>query len=134
MAKEEIFHIQSERGDSLQPIPLRVIWPHAHQAWRNHGQSLLQLDQCGGLTPREALYVLYGNQSDERLERMDFVECHRELRNVVRQRYYDQIAEEERKQIYHPCTHPERPVDVSNGVRKCGKCGGRVAIPKDSIV
>ena len=43
---------------NLEPVPWRIIAPHAQQAWRNHGQTLERLRERAGLSPCEALAIL----------------------------------------------------------------------------
>ena len=131
--KETVFKIRSERGDQLQPIPLSVILPHADHAYRIHEQTLFQLDQRGGLTPKEVLHVLkrerwYDSDESHRIIHMTFDEAHREMVLLVRQRYGQLLEEKERHEIHKACTHPERPADIRYGIRKCGRCGGNVAM------
>lgn len=131
--KEKIFKIMAERnGIQLKPIPLRVILPHELQARRNHGgQSLIKLDERGGLSPKEALHVLkdidwYDNDESKRIMLLTCDEADRELRVLVRERYLRLRAEEEGRQFHVACSHPERPKDASRGVVRCQKCRGLV--------
>lgn len=134
--KEKVFKIQA-RGQ-LPPIPLRIIIPHEAQAQTNHGQSLLQLDQRGGLDPKEALHVLHNlrwhrSAESTRIQQLTMEEANRELRLLVRDRYLAILDEEERRNKPKACTHPERPKDISMGVRKCKNCDGWVAITEDTV-
>lgn len=46
-------------GDMLRAIPLGMISPHEKQAGCNHGQTLKRLAERGGLSPCEAIAVLF---------------------------------------------------------------------------
>ncbi len=70
-------------------IPWSVIEPHEEQAKANHsGQSLDRLAERGGLSPNEALHVLYGLGwfADRRLASLPYAQAAAELRDVVAER------------------------------------------------
>lgn len=127
--KEKVFKIMTERGaKQLDPIPLRVIAPHEQQAMRNHGgQSLQELNHRGGLTPREALHVLYDTPwydtpESQRIIYLTQMEVEQELRRVVRERWQEMRRREliEKREV---CKHDIPEKAGADGMRRCLQCG-----------
>lgn len=135
--KEQVFNIMAERGQQRNPIPLRVMLQHAPQAYKNHLQSLGTLNRRGGLSPKEALHVLYDlswNLSDAESKRIQTItdeEADRELRRVVRESFKKLLEEERVRQASAlKCVHGDRPVTMDNahGARRCPRCKELVAL------
>ena len=56
--KFKILRDQIGRNSMLRYIPWSMIAPYEKQAYSNHGQSLSQLNERGGLSVKEAWLVL----------------------------------------------------------------------------
>ncbi len=127
--KEYVFPIRGERkGTKFKPVPLRVLLPCANHAYTLHNATLAQLKDRGGLTPHEALHVLYNiahhnNDESRRIWCMTPEEADRELRCVVRTRYQHMILEEQDAGRWLTCSHSEPTALGSNGISKCARCG-----------
>lgn len=67
------------RGLKIEPLPWRIIEPHAAQAWINHGQTLERLRERGGLDASEAVAIL----EDRTWRSMDTVEAFKRLAEIV---------------------------------------------------
>lgn len=51
-----------------QYIPYGLLLQHENQAWENHGQSLRQLEQRGGLSWAESLAIIEGKKWRESIQ------------------------------------------------------------------
>ena len=61
-----------------QYIPQGLLMVHESQAWENHGQSLYQLKQRGGLSWAEALAIIEGKKWS------DAIQAEKEAESIVK--------------------------------------------------